>query len=329
MWISTQSPGPGPAGLGLQHADVDPAGGALDVDQRQLARVALQHLDDLAGNSETHGVSPSDPRRPGPTGRVASRARTASAAGAPRPGPSRLSPIPSSRFAGAAADQVGRRQLAAQRRQAGQHGDRVHPVRVELPAEPLQVVRADLQTTSSPGRPRPGSASRAPGRGIRRAGRKPGACRGCRSRPAVRPRAAAARPRGGGPPRGRSRRRPGRDCRSRQQVPRLRARLSCRSHPHPGWCRGRAPGRPRDRSPRSPASGPPAARRPGTRWRPARCRPGRAAFISGSSTRPVAPATLAPSLVLSLWGSGSSLSRRPSYGGTASALRVGVVIPDV
>ena len=99
--------------------------------------------------------------------------------------------------------------------QAGQHRDRVHPVGVEPPAR------------RSPGRPPGRDLARrglgrarrrpAPARPTRRAGRRPGARRGCRSRRRGR-RPGGGVPRAGGPPRGRSRRRPGRGCRRRRPA---------------------------------------------------------------------------------------------------------------
>lgn len=51
MWMSTQVPGEGES----SGADVDLALRDLDVDERQLAGVSVEDLDDLAGDNETHG----------------------------------------------------------------------------------------------------------------------------------------------------------------------------------------------------------------------------------------------------------------------------------
>ncbi len=56
MWMITQSPAI--ERLLGQHADVDLAVFARDVDEAQLIAVALEHSDDLAWDSETHRSAP-------------------------------------------------------------------------------------------------------------------------------------------------------------------------------------------------------------------------------------------------------------------------------
>ena len=91
MWISTHWPG---WGLLVEHADVDLPLCTLDVDERDLARVAVDDPDDPTGDAQAHGQTLPEICRVS-----TSRATTSTATGTASATAS-LSPMPSSVVAG-------------------------------------------------------------------------------------------------------------------------------------------------------------------------------------------------------------------------------------
>ena len=174
------------------------------------------------------------------------------------------SPMPFVQAGGLAADHVHPLDATAQPVQGGQHDLGAHAVGVDKPVSPSPgerappgsgSMRATVPGASPRARRRPGS-----GRRSRRAARRRGARRGCRSRPPA-PRPGAARRPAGWRPRRRTRHRSNRCCRCPPPARRRRQGRLIGARPDPRAARPRRGGR----TGTGPAS--PAPPRPGRRRR--------------------------------------------------------------
>ena len=287
--------------MSSEHAEVDRALGAQHVDEREHALVAVEHPHDLSRDSEAHVSSPPfvvQGRDPLGEHRVdlgdRLRDRRLHRLGQADPLVDVERPCTPRRTSAAVARR-GRPGWPA-RRPGPSRADRSRPS--PRSASPT----CDRAHGARPAAARQG-VDDAPVRRSRRAGRRPGACRGCRSRPRAPPRAGIRTRRSAGRPRDRTRRRRRRGCRCRPAAPGSGLVL------RPSGARVRVP----DLS--SPARGPVrsrerlrrAARRPVSHPRRS---PGRRG--SAPSTGLPAPPVRAPSLTASSASSMSADSLRPS-----------------
>ena len=194
-WISTQSPGW--TCSSVEQADVDHPPHPADVDPGQVRPVG-QDLDDLArGCRGTCARLPLHAPHPARACRAGSS--TVPPAGADRRASTgrRSGPCPAASQApaglAAAAEHEHPPGIVAEQLDQAQHDVGLHAVRVEQPARaPSRRRRSSSSTTVTvPGtRAARCASTRSSGRSRRQPGRRPGACRGCRSRPPA-PRPAA------------------------------------------------------------------------------------------------------------------------------------------
>ena len=176
MWMITQSPGL-ERFLG-QHADVDLAVLAGDVDERELPAVTLEHANDLSRNPKAHGQPPPVAARADSVASTSATASTASSTAASTSGRQADALVDVLDFA---SHHHRVRRLAAQRGQAGEHRSRIHAVRVQHRCRHPSIRGRPRTRAGYPAIRDSAPRRRAPGRPTPRAGRRPGACRGCRS----------------------------------------------------------------------------------------------------------------------------------------------------